>query len=97
MMAGGAGMVAVRADKETGVDKDGAADEVGWAGPITCYSRQIMARLGIEPRIPEYIPGALLTELPSHRYQTGLPLFVTTLCEQIAHPTHPPNLAHLYS
>ena len=28
-----------------------------------------MARLGIEPRLPEYIPGALPTELPSHRYQ----------------------------
>ena len=48
-----------------------------------------MARLGIEPRLPEYIPGALPTELPSLRYQTGLPLFVTTLCEQIAHPTIP--------
>ena len=46
-----------------------------------------MARLGIEPRLPEYIPGALPTELPSHRYQTGLPFFVTTLCKQIAHPT----------
>ena len=52
-----------------------------------CCSRQIMARLGIEPRLPEYIPGALPTELPSLRYQTGLPLYVTTLCEQIAHPT----------
>ena len=55
--------------------------------PDTCCSRQIMARLGIEHRLPEYIPGALPTELPSYRYQTGLPLLVTTLCEQIAHPT----------
>ena len=31
MVAGGTGMVAVRADKETGVDEDGAADKVGWA------------------------------------------------------------------
>ena len=29
MVAGGTGMVAVRADEETGVDKDGAADEAG--------------------------------------------------------------------
>ena len=35
MVAGGMGMVAVRVDKETGVDEDGAADEMGWAGPIT--------------------------------------------------------------
>ena len=35
MVAGSVGMVAVRADKETEVDEDGAADEVGWAGPIT--------------------------------------------------------------
>ena len=35
MVAGSVGMVAVRADEETGVDEDGAVDEVGWAGPIT--------------------------------------------------------------
>ena len=35
MVAGSAGIVAVRADEETGVDEDGAADEAGWAGPIT--------------------------------------------------------------
>ena len=35
MVAGGMGMVAVRADEETGVDEDRAADEVGWEGPIT--------------------------------------------------------------
>jgi hypothetical protein len=31
---------------------------------------QIMARLGIEPRPPEYILGALPIELLGHRYQS---------------------------
>ena len=30
-----------------------------------CSSLKNMARLGVEPRLPEYIPGALPTELPS--------------------------------
>ena len=32
-----------------------------------------MTRLGIEPRLPEYIPGALSTELPSLRKQLEWP------------------------
>jgi len=34
-----------------------------------------MARLGVEHRLPEYIPGALPTELPSLGKQLGWPLF----------------------
>src|SRR5712691_3855021 len=42
---------------------------------------RIMASLGIEPRLPEYIPGALPTELPS------LGKSMRWLHEQVAHPT----------
>ena len=41
-----------------------------------------MARLGIEPRPPKYIPGALPIELPSHKYQTWIASFIT-LCGRL--------------
>jgi hypothetical protein len=42
---------------------------------ITCCSLKNMARLGVEPRLPEYIPGALPTELPSQGESMGWLLF----------------------
>ncbi len=41
-----------------------------------------MARLGIEPRHPKYIPGALPIELPSLGYQTWIASFIT-LCGRL--------------
>lgn len=35
-----------------------------------------MAGLGIEPTLPEYVPGALLTELPS----LGESMWIASLC-----------------
>ena len=40
-----------------------------------CCSLKNMARLGVEPRLPEYIPGALPTELPSLGKSMGWLLF----------------------
>ena len=51
-----------------------------------------MARLGIEPRLPENIPGALPLSYLALGNQLGLPVFVTT-SEQIAHPTTTPRNA----
>ena len=41
----------------------------------TCCSLKNLARLGVEPRLPEYIPGALPTELPSLGKSMGWLLF----------------------
>ena len=60
--------------------------------PITmCGSLRYLARLGIEPRLPEYIPGALPTELPDHVFNVDcvyLDWHVSHVrYEQIAPPT----------
>ena len=53
-----------------------ASTDGNWRG-IDVLSDKVFGSVGIDPRLPEYIPGALPTELPSLGDQFGLPLIVT--------------------